>query len=178
MDQILGSRPISPNGEPQPVPDGYMGLEWDSNWWFFNYDTLSGIEPQSSPNAAGVHQDGWNVLQAEASVSFSSVNADPFAGGFLAGDTDVEVMLIGWLGSTVVGTSKPLTLSASPTFLAADFPGPVDKVVVHAERQVTGSAFFIDDIVYTLDIPEPSTLVLTVLGLLGMGWYGWRGWRS
>ena len=155
-------------GEPAPIPDGYFGLDWDSNWRCFNYDSLPGIEPSSSPNAAGFDSDGWNVLQAEASISFLSINADPFEGGYLAGDNDVEVYFAGWFGSTLVGTSKTITLTATPTFLAADFSGQVDKIVVYAERKYTTSTFVIDDIVYIPCIPEPATVSLFILGGLAL----------
>jgi hypothetical protein len=34
------------------------------------------------PDSQG-HSDGWNATQADASVNFQSINAEPFEGGFL-----------------------------------------------------------------------------------------------
>jgi hypothetical protein len=105
------------------------------------------------------------------------VDADPFEGGYLAGDNDVEVYFVGWWEDNPVATSETLKLTADPTFLAAGFSGPVDKVVVHATREFTTSTFVIDDITYTAKIvPEPGALFLLMLGGAILGCTRRRRW--
>lgn len=72
----------------------------------------------------------------------------------------------GYLGGNLVGTSATLVPSSTPTFLAANFGGPVDYVnVVSAEY----NNFAMDDVTYQV-IPAPGAILL---GSIGVGFVSW-----
>ncbi|HPH35356.1 MAG TPA: hypothetical protein PLU94_07685 [Methanoregulaceae archaeon] len=121
-----------------PLPVGYEGLNWDPEWFYWDTDQDPYTPHSPDTRISSLNYGGW--------IDFSPLPKDiEFSGAWISGYNLTKIYFEGYHEGTSVGTSATLIPSETPTFLDANFGGPVDKVVV------VGSAwnfFCIDDITY------------------------------
>ena len=142
-----------------PLPVGYAGLNWDPEWFWWSWDQPP-YTPSSPDTRIATHNyGGW--------IDFSPLGTPViFQGAYFSGLEEATIYFEGYLGGNLVGTSSTLVPSSTPTFLAANFGGPVDYVnVVCAEY----NQFAMDDVTYEA-IPAPGAILL---GGIGVGVVGW-----
>ncbi|KPL22015.1 MAG: hypothetical protein AMJ75_08865 [Phycisphaerae bacterium SM1_79] len=127
------------------LPVGYGGLDWDPEWFWWSWDQPP-YNPSSPDTRIATHNyGGW--------IDFSPLGAPViFEGAYFSGYDYATVHFEGYLGSTLVGTSPALDPSSTPTFLAANFGGPVDRVDVVC---ASFDFFAMDDVTYAV-IPVPG----------------------
>lgn len=140
------------------VPDGYAGLNWDPNWWYYGWDQ-SPWNAHSPPNRIYSYYPAW--------IGFS--NPVYFKGAWLAGTDTQEIYFEGYKNGVKIGQSSTLTLSETPIFLDSGFSTDIDKVVVVCSSNF---GFALDDITYedVINAPEfPSAFLpaAMIIGFLG-----------
>ena len=142
-----------------PLPVGYAGLDWDPEWFWWSW-AQDPYNPSSPDTRIATHNfGGW--------IDFSPLGAPViFEGAYFSGMPEAAIHLEGYLGGNLVGTSSTLIPSSTPTFLAANFGGPVDYVNVVCAQF---NQFAMDDVTYAR-IPAPGALLL---GGIGAGFVGW-----
>jgi hypothetical protein len=150
-------------------PPGYGGVNWPSNAYVAAIGTGHNINnANSAPNAVGFGQLVATESFQENNVTFINgpqiFDGAYFDGGAIYPFTNRPVHFNLYNGTTLVATSALLNLSATPTFLASGYSGPVDRVGIVGDV----IQFVMDDFTYT-PIPEPSTVGLLALGLLAFG---------
>jgi len=136
------------------LPSNYAGLNWDPEW-----KSLSGYmwpyTPSSDPTVIYTwNYGGW--------IDFSPLGVPvTFEGAYFSGGPWAAMHFEGYKGGSLVGISGTLIPSEVPTFLPANFPGPVDYVqVVDAYYNY----FAMDDVTYK-PVPVPGAILLGILGL-------------
>ncbi|HOW34283.1 MAG TPA: hypothetical protein PLN32_07495 [Methanoregulaceae archaeon] len=111
---------------------------WDPNWYYWDWyqDPYTPHSPET--RISSLKYGGW--------IDFSALPQDVnFVGAWISGYNLTEVHFEGYNDGVLVGTSITLTPSATPTFLAANFGVPVDKVVVVSTQF---NFFCMDDVEY------------------------------
>lgn len=144
------------------VPDGYGGINWDSNWIYYGFDQFP-YTPESIPNRVYQNYDKWPDFNQTYAIPFYFPSFVRFDGAYFAGEAPVTFEL--YNSGSLVATSGTLTSSSTPTFLASGYAGLVDEV-----RVVSNTFRVMDNVTYNTDtetVPEPSTIL--GLGLLGFG---------
>jgi hypothetical protein len=142
------------------VPDGYGGITWDENWFYYGYEQPP-YTPASPPNRVYQSYAKWGCCDVNAIPFYFSVPV-LFGGAFFSGGGENPIYFELYLGSTLVATSGSLFPSATPTFLASGYAGAVDEV-----RVVSDAFRVMDDVTYEA-VPEPGTLLLLGSALLGL----------
>ena len=147
------------------VPDGYGGINWDSNWIYYGFDQFP-YTPESTPNRVYPNFGKWPV--GSASVPFFYFpSLVRFDGAYFAGLDFSTATFQLYNSGSLVATSGTLIPSSTPTFLASGYTGLVDEVRVSL---ASVGYIVMDNVTYNTDIetvPEPSTIL--GLGLLGFG---------
>lgn len=142
-----------------PLPDGYAGVNWDPEWFYWSWDNDPYNPSSPSTRISSWNYGGW--------IDFSPLGTPViFEGAYLSGYDITEVHFEGYLDGNLVGTSSALLPSSTPTFLAANFGSPVDYVNVVS----TSYDFFALDDVTFQQVPAPGALLL---GSLGLGCVSW-----
>jgi hypothetical protein len=143
------------------LPIGYGGLNWNTNWTYYDWSQYP-YTPSSPPTRIFTHNyGGW--------IDFSPLGVPvTFEGAYFAGASFATTHFEGYIGGsggTLVGTSATLAPSSTPTFLPANFGGPVDYVNVVCDSY---DYFVMDDVTYQ-PVPAPTAVLLGVLGLGAAG---------
>ena len=140
------------------LPIGYAGLNWDTNWTYYDWSQPP-YTPASGRTRVYTHNyGGW--------IDFSPLGVPvTFDGAYFSGYNYAVMHFEGYLGGTLVGTSGTLAPSSTPTFLNANFGGPVDYVNVVC---ATFDYFVMDDVTFT-PVPVPGAVLLGLLGLSAAG---------
>ncbi len=111
---------------------------WDPNWFYWDWDQDPYTPHSPETRISSLEYGGW--------IDFSALPQDvDFIGAWISGYNLTEVHFEGYNEGVLVGTSATLKPSATPTFLAANFGGPVDKVVVVSTQF---NFFCMDDVEY------------------------------
>jgi hypothetical protein len=141
------------------LPSSYAGLNWDPEWKTV-YENVWPYTPSSGLTTIYTwNYGGW--------IDFSPLGAPVmFEGAYFSGAPYGVIHFEGYLGGSLVGSSGTLAPSDVPTFLPANFTGPVDYVQV---VNTNWNYFAMDDLTYT-PIPAPCTILL---GSIGVGFVGW-----
>ena len=142
-----------------PLPVDYAGLNWDTEWFWWSW-AQDPYNPSSPDTRIATHNyGGW--------IDFSPLGTPViFEGAYFSGMPEAVMYFEGYLGGNLVGTSSTLVPSSTPTFLAANFGGPVDYVNVISANI---NQFAMDDVTYQT-IPAPGAILL---GSIGMGIVSW-----
>lgn len=157
------------------ISDGYGGFNWSA------YDPNSSCAPQDcdfSVLDSTVHGGGYLVgATSGENVAFNKTDSTAvitresqfnFVGAFFTSAWVAENLLsiTAYRGGDSVDSLELLIVNSSPTWIDVNFTS-IDRL----EFSTSGSHFAMDDFSYNLDIgsvPEPSTLILLVLGLAGL----------
>jgi hypothetical protein len=151
---VIGFDDLLGGGSSSYLPVGYAGLNWDSNW--FHWDFAQDPYTPSSPNTRiATHNSGGYIDFSPLGVAVD------FEGAYFSGMDYVDCYIKGYLGGSLVGTSATLTLSSTPTFLNANFGGLVDYVNIVSSYE---NHFAVDDVTYQ-PVPVPGAVLLGMLGL-------------
>jgi len=111
---------------------------WDPNWFYWDWDQDPYTPHSPETRISSLEYGGW--------IDFSALPQDvDFIGAWISGYNLTEVHFEGYNEGVLVRTSATLKPSATPTFLAANFGGPVDKVVVVSTQF---NFFCMDDVEY------------------------------
>ena len=142
-----------------PLPVDYAGLNWDTEWFWWSW-AQDPYNPSSPDTRIATHNyGGW--------IDFSPLGAPViFQGAYISGYDLTTVHFEGYLGAVLVGISPTLVPSSTPTFLAANFGGPVDYVSLVS---TDFNYFAMDDVTFQA-IPAPGAILL---GSIGMGIVSW-----
>ena len=138
----------------------FNGINYQSQ--FICYST-----PQDPYNAkSGSKRLRWNLgVATDNAASFTFASATTFQGAWFAGLATATFEL--YLNNVLVSTSTTLNGSSTPTFLATNYGGNVDKVTIVGN----GNSRVVDDLTYggTSTVPEPGTVALLEAGLGALG---------
>jgi hypothetical protein len=146
---VIGFDDLTGGGAGFSLPAGYAGLNWDPEWFYWDAP-----QPPYNPSSPMTRIASWNY---GGWIDFSPIGLPViFEGAYFSGYDLATVHFEGYLGGSLVGTSDSLAPSSTPTFLAANFPGPVDYVNVVCQ---SSDYFAMDDVTFT-PVPEASTLFL------------------
>jgi len=126
----------------QPIPVGYGGVTWGPSWMYYDATGAQYYLPHSGLGRV------YNNLEAVPFVSFPQPVL--FEGAWFSGySVPRTVQFYGYLGGELVGISSTLVISTTPPrtpqWLAANFPGPVDRVELHLDGL---NNFVMDDLTY------------------------------
>jgi hypothetical protein len=139
------------------VPDGYCGINWHSNWNY--YDS---VQPPYTPNSPP--ERVYDLAQFPGDT-FSFVTPQVFNGAFFAGNSFATVTFQLFNGANLVWTSATLAPTSTPTWLASGYSGLVTDVEVQSPSP---DFFVMDDVTYGgTSTPEPGTLGLLATGAIG-----------
>lgn len=170
-----------------PIPDGYGGLQWDSNFWYMDTTIYSTGHPYPSGYLNGV-VSGTNVaVNAWAlSVGMESASAFDFMGAYFtaAWNDNLNITIEGWLGGSLLYTQTAIVQYTGPAWVTCDYTG-VDNVTFTSfggtdhdlNDDGEGVHFAMDNMTYQRAVPAPSALISLMTGLVCLGGYGLRKWR-
>lgn len=161
------------SGDPSnPITDGYQG---------FNWTTLGSIASSEFPNSgfeAGVvsgSNTAFNFFASDVSIFLASEGSFDFIGAFFTaawiGDYFHEISFEGWLdGVLVYSLDSAIALANdSPTWIQLDWAG-IDQLNIYSNL-AGWDHWAMDDFTVTVNaasVPEPSGLVLMLMGLIGV----------
>jgi len=121
------------------LPKDYAGLNWVTDWEYYdwaqtNYDPYSGVVRIYDNN------------NMQPTVTFPEPVT--FEGAWFNGPSSTQsLQLLGYMDNVLVGSSATLAMTPTPTWLAADFGGPINKLVLDLKN---GLNFFVmDDFTFT-----------------------------
>lgn len=154
------------------VPDGYGGINWLSNWFYFAFDQPP-YTAHSASNRALTADTGSGANDFMFVQPIASFDGAWFAGSYL----NTVQFILSYRGATVF-TSDQLVMDPNftPEFLSSGYAGPVDTVSVFSDAN---GYYAMDDVTYTVDgssaeTPEPSTWMLIGLGVFLLAGYRFR----
>ena len=134
----------------QQLPTTYAGLIWGqyegplSYWRYSSFENLP-----LNPHSGVTRLMGWySMLYVEFPQPVI------FEGAWFSGYDYGIIQLYGYNGGISVGISDVLNPSATPQWLAANFPGPVDRVEIHVSHQ-----YAMDDFTYTINEEVEKTYI-------------------
>lgn len=156
---VLSFDDIPGVGDYGAVPLTYGGLDWsDAAWSVLTTEQ----PPYTAHSGAGRVTLGWGTTDSASTIRFNTPTV--FEGAWFAGYGEATVRFDLYLGGQLVGSSTTLTLSDTPSFLAAGWTGNVDAVVVSSSLH----AFYVmDDFSFKTAsaVPEPASMALMLAGL-------------
>ena len=151
------------------MPSSYNGLTFTG--WYYGPDTIytpaSGVIDLFSDYADPSNPGAYIVTNSNNQIT--STTPIVFEGAKFSGYSGVSFQL--WSNGNLVHTSEvlpdaPGTDPYLPIFLASGYGGQVDKVVVSGVQ----GYYSMDDVVFTASaVPEPTSMLLVMVGLLCMG---------
>jgi hypothetical protein len=137
-----------------PVPQGYAGLDWGSNWYYYDW----------SQDPYTPHSPETRIFSLLPDTAIRFGGPVDFVGAWFAGYTNVWIE--GYLGGTLVAQSQPLQTTDVPTFLT--MPARIDLLTVRAYEE---NCYVLDDLTW-VSVPEAALVfpaVALVLGIIGLG---------
>lgn len=161
------------SGDPEmQIADGYQGFNWNIIGTVSSNDyPVSGFEKgvTSANNAAYNFYGAWSSIDLAVTGTFDFIGAF-----FTAGWVEQEISFEGWLdGALVYSTADSQVISdASPLWVQLDWTG-IDQLFIFTSYADIGIGHWVmDDFTATINsasVPEPSGLVLILMGLIGVG---------
>lgn len=134
------------------MPDGYAGLTWDPNWYYYGW-TQPPFNPSSGSYRIYTHNyGGW--------IEFNELV--DFKGAYFAG-TGTTCYFNGYRNNVLIATSGSVTVTSTPYFLNAGFTEPIDKVDIVCDQY---NFFVVDDLEFepsSMPAPEFGTLAVAAL---------------
>lgn len=167
--------PLSNDGI--PIPNGYGGLQW-SNFYELDavtYPRASGYRPGmiSQPNVAF---NGFGTPASLSSTTPFNLNSGYFTGAWNDG---LQLEVKGWIGLTLAYDNTYTLSATAPSLINFNYLGvsSVDFISFGGTPYpgygtASGTQFAMDNLAVTI-VPEPSSVVLLILGMLG-----WRRVRA
>ena len=156
--------PTDPNFS-VPFTSNFGGLKFGNNdlqtndWAYDDY-----VTPYYQPHSGTVYAQVVTAVTGdpfEAASSITSASEFAFSGAWFSGFGQIYYELKDH-GVTVQTTAPSDYLSATPTFVDAQYGGLIDEIVVHGQL----GYFVMDDVT----VPEPGSLALVLLaGTVGVG---------
>jgi hypothetical protein len=148
-----------------PMLSSYQGIiSWEpGSWSYYNW-----IQSPYNP-----HSGTTRLYAADTTPSWDFLTSVVYNGSWFSGISNANVSLqmdLYLQGVLVYSTGTFSSLSNVPTFLATNYSGLVDGVVIHS---TSPRCWVMDDLTYTTSsttssVPEPSILLLMVTGLVGL----------
>lgn len=139
------------------VPSDYGGLSWGPGWTYYDW-----AQSPYNPSSGTVR-----IYNNQPGATFSFLSDVLFDGFFTAGAND-PISFDLYNDGLLVASSGTINTSSTPTFLASNYSGAVDQVIVNGNP----GFFIIDDITFRAQaaVPEPGTWAMMLLGFGAMGW--------
>ena len=152
---VMNFDDLTGGGSNTPLPPGYGGLTWDTEWFYWNW-TQNPYNPSSNYTRIATHNyGGWIDFNGEVD----------FQGAYFSGLSTTTCHFQGYLNNVLVGTSSNITMSSTPTFLNAGFSSNVDRVQVNCDNF---NQFAVDDLTFErASLPAPEyPLIVALIALL------------
>ena len=148
-----------------PMLNSYQGIvSWEpGSWSYYNW-----VQSPYNP-----HSGATRLYSADGTPSWDFLTSVVYNGSWFSGISNANVSLqmdLYLQGVLVYSTGTFGSLSNVPTFLATNYSGLVDRVVINT---TSPRSWVMDDLTYTPSgttsiVPEPSILFLLVTGLVGL----------
>jgi hypothetical protein len=146
------------------VADGYGGIEWNSNWNYYEW-AQDPYNPASPSERVYTNYAKWEAGDGHA-IPFYFPAPVKFLGADFSGYDSESIHFDLYLGGLLVGSSGTLNPTGLPTFLSSGYAGKVDEV-----RVVSGDFRVMDNVTYdAAAAPEPSSFVLLGSSFAGLVW--------
>lgn len=144
-----------------PVPANYGGLTWNDSWWASepasaDYQAHSGMAYVSSYGPPEGLEE-WAGLNY---VVFPT--GGYFQGAYFSGPAGYTVGYDLYYQGVIMWSTNDVGLQPTPAFVASNYAGLVDKVVIRASQ----GFFAMDDFEFTA-VPVPPAFLLVLSGLGG-----------
>jgi len=129
-----------PNSGEAPMPSGYGGFTWDSNFYVESWTEFNSSYGNTYlfPSMSNVVYNGYGVLDVTMSGSPFIFNGADFSGwdedNGIVDSTATSVSVTGYLGGNLVGTASVNLPADTFVWLNANM-GPVDELVFTSSAQ-------------------------------------------
>jgi hypothetical protein len=155
---------------PGSIPNGYQGLDWSNDFWVLNAPGVA--------NSGGGTNGFYYGMVSPSNVAFnagghpteidSATNFDFFS-AYLTGawNSNLNIEVEGFNGATLLYSNIVVAGATNPTLFTFNYMD-IDRLYFDSYGGepafgVNGNIFVMDNMTFEF-IPEPSTILLTVLG--------------